>query len=139
MAVASLKKSRLEQDRKKINTYNMESSNDRKRDAFLFQYNPSKKFSKTVKIESLVGIGVLVAASFLTITSPPSISLQESVSAQSPISGGEESQQDYIPSFDSFTILAILLSVGVIFGSIIYFRKSKQEVRNTITYLEGIQ
>jgi len=126
MAVASLKKSRLEQDRKKINIYNMESSNDRKRDAFPLQYNPSKKFSKTVKIESLIGIGVLVAASFLTITSPPSISLQESVSAQSPISGGEESQQDYIPSFDSFTILAILLSAGVIFGSIIYFRKSKR-------------
>ena len=139
MAVASLKKSRLEQNRKKINLYSMESSDDRKRDASPLQYNPSKKFSKTVRIESLIGIGVLVAASFLTITSPPSISLQESVSAQSPISGGEESQQDYIPSFDSFTILAILLSAGIIFGSIIYFRKSKQEVRNTITYLEGLQ
>jgi putative copper export protein len=126
MAVASLKKSRLEQDRKKINLYSMESSDDRKRDAFPLQYNPPKKFSKTVKIESLIGIGVLVAASFLTITSPPSISLQESVSTQSPISGEEESRQDYIPSFDLFTILAILLSAGVIFGSIIYFRKSKR-------------
>jgi copper transport protein len=139
MTVARLKKSRLEQNEKKINTYSsMESSNDCKRDTFPFQYNPSEKFSKTVKIESLIGIGVLVAASFLTITSPPSISLQESMSTQSSIGGDVGSQQDYIPSFDSFTILAILLSVGVIFGSIIYFRKSKQEVRNTIAYFEGL-
>jgi copper transport protein len=138
MAVASLKKSRLEQNGKKINSYNMKSSNDRKRDTFPSQYNPSGKFSKTVKIESLIGVGVLVAASFLTITSPPSISVQESMSTQGSISGQEESQQDYIPSFDSFTILAILLSAGVIFGSIIYFSKSKQEVRNTIAYLEGL-
>jgi copper transport protein len=138
MVVASLKKSRLEQNGKKINANSMESFNDRKRDAFPFQYNPSKKFSKTVRIESLIGIGVLVAASFLTITSPPSMSLQESLSTQSSISGEGESQQDYIPSFDSFTILAILLSAGVIFGSVIYFRKSKQEVRNTIAYLEDL-
>jgi copper transport protein len=139
MAVASLKKSRLEQNGKKINTYSMESSNDLKRDTFPFQYSPSEKFSKTVKIESLIGIGVLVAASFLTITSPPSISVQESMSTQSSIRGEEESQQDYTPSFDSFTILAILLSVGVIFGSIMYFRKSKQEVRNTIAYLKDLR
>jgi copper transport protein len=138
MTVANLKKSRLEQNEKKNNAYNMESSNDRKRDTFPFQNNPSEKFSKTVKIESLIGIGVLVAASFLTITSPPSISVQESMSTQNSISGGEESQQDYTPSFDSFTVLAILLSAGVIFGSIVYFRKSKQEVRNTIAYLEGL-
>jgi copper transport protein len=138
MAVASLKKSRLEQNGKKINSYSMESSNDRKRDTFPSQYNPSEKFSKTVKIESLIGVGVLVAASFLTVTSPPSISVQESMSIQDSISGREESQQGYIPSFDSFTILAILLSAGVIFSSIIYFRKSKQEVRNTIAYLEGL-
>jgi copper transport protein len=130
MAVASLKKSRIEQNGKKINTYNMESSNDSKGDTFPFQYNPSKKFSKTVKIESLIGIGVLVAASFLTITSPPSISLQESMSTQS--STGEENHQDYIPSFDSFTILAILLSIGVIFGSSIYFRKSKRLIASNL-------
>lgn len=126
MAVASLKKSGLEQNGKKINTYNMESPNDRKSNTFPFQYNPSERFSKTVKIESLIGIGVLVAASFLTITSPPSISLQESMSTQRSIGEEKESQQDYTPSFDSFTILAILLSVGVIFCSIIYFRKSKR-------------
>jgi copper transport protein len=126
MAVANLKKSGSEQNRKKINAYNTKSSNVFKRDTFQLQYDPSEKFSKTVKIESLIGIGVLVAASFLTITSPPFISFQESMSTQSSIGEGEESQQDYTPSFDSFTILAILLSIGVIFGSVIYFRKSKR-------------
>jgi hypothetical protein len=87
-------------------------------------YDPSGKFSKTIKIESLIGIVVLVAASFLTITSPPSISLQESMTSQGlPV---DDSQQDYVPSFDSFTILAIILSLAVIFGSIIYFKKSKR-------------
>ncbi|HEY1247762.1 MAG TPA: CopD family protein [Nitrososphaera sp.] len=40
-----------------------------------FNYNGTdnaiSKFGKTVKIESLIGIGVLLAASLLTITSPP--------------------------------------------------------------------
>ena len=135
MTVASLNKGVQDKQGEKINAYSIESSNDRKRGTFPFQYDPLGKFSKTVKIESLIGIGVLVAASFLTITSPPSISLQESMSTQSSL--GEEGQQDYIPSFDSFTILAIILSVAVIFGSIIYFRKSKQQVRNTIAYFQG--
>ena len=45
--------------------------------------DPSMKFSKTIKIESLIGIAVLFAASFLTITSPPSISMQGSLSTKS--------------------------------------------------------
>ena len=113
----------------------MESSNDRKRSTFQLHYDPSGRFSKTIKIESIIGIGVLIAASFLTITSPPSVSLQETMTTQGLLV--DESQQDYVPSFDSFTILAIILSVAVILGSIIYFKKSKQQVRNTVAYLEG--
>ena len=115
----------------------MESSSDNNKGSqFSSQYDPSRKFSKTIRIESLIGIGVLVAASFLTITSPPSISLQESMSTQSSL--GEGGQQDYIPSFDSFTLLAIILSVAVIAGSIIYFKKSKKQLSDTIAYFEGI-
>jgi copper transport protein len=136
MAVASLGKGRHKQQGAKINAYNMESSNDCKESPFSLQFDPSRKFSKTIKIESFIGIGVLVAASFLTITSPPSISLQESTSNQ--CLAGEESQQDYIPSLDSFTILAIILSVAVIFGSITYFKRSKQQVRSTIAHFEDI-
>jgi copper transport protein len=100
------------------------------------EYDPSIKFSKTIKIESFIGIGVLIAASFLTITSPPSISFQESVSTESSLVE-EGQQQDYIPSFDSFTILTIILAAVVLSGSIIYFKKSKQQVRNTIAYFES--
>jgi putative copper export protein len=137
ITIVTLRKGGQEQSGEKINAHGIESSDAHKRDTLTPKYSPSGRFSKTVKIESLIGIGVLVAASFLTITSPPSISLQESTSTQSSL--GETSQQDYIPSFDSFTILTIILSSAVIFGSIFYFRKSKQQVRNTIIYLEGIR
>jgi len=100
------------------------------------EYDPSIKFSKTIKIESFIGIGVLIAASFLTITSPPSISFQESLSTESSLEE-EGQQQDYIPSFDSFTILTIILAAVVLSGSIIYFEKSKKQVRNTIAYFES--
>lgn len=135
MMVAILGKGGQEQQEEKINVPDTESSNDRKSTLSL-QHDPSIKFSKTIKIESLIGIGVLVAASFLTITSPPSISLQESLSTESLLV--EESQQDYIPSFDSFTILAIILSGAVLSGSIVYFKKSKKQVRNTIALFEGL-
>jgi copper transport protein len=39
--------------------------------------NAVSKFGKTVRIESLIGIGVLFAASLLTITSPPSLQMTE--------------------------------------------------------------
>ena len=87
--------------------------------------DPSMKFSKTIKIESLIGIAVLFAASFLTITSPPSISMQGSLSTKSSLGLGEEGLQDYTPSFDLFTILAIILAAAVLSGSIVYFKKSK--------------
>ena len=135
ITVANLSKYGQKQQAENIND-SMESSNYRKRSTFPLHYDPSEKFSKTIKIESLIGIGVLVAASFLTITSPPSISLQESMTTQGLLV--DDSQQDYVPSLDSFTILAIILSLAVIFGSIIYFKKSKQQVRNTVDYLEGL-
>ena len=137
MIVASLDKGRQEQQEEKINVHDTESSNDRKSTLSL-QHDPSIKFSKTIKIESLIGIGVLVAASFLTITSPPSISLQGSALSTESSLGEESSQQDYTPLFDSFTILAIILSVVVLSGSIIYFKKSKKQVRDTITLFEGL-
>lgn len=135
VTVASFNKVEQEQQGEKNNAYSMESPYDHKRSPFPLQNDPSEKFRRTIKIESFIGVGVLIAAAFLTIISPPSISLQESMSAQSSL-GERESQQDYIPSLGSFTLLAIRLSVAVIFGSIIYFKKSKQQVRNTIAYFK---
>jgi copper transport protein len=47
------------------------------------------KFSKTVKIESLIGIAVLFAASLLTITSPPSQMHQQQEAGTTPDAGME--------------------------------------------------
>jgi copper transport protein len=137
MTVANFSRGKQERHEEKRNTHSMESSNDRNSN-FRLQYDPSMKFCKTIKIESLIGIGVLIAASFLTITSPPSISLQESLSMEGSL-GIEGQQQDYMPSFDSFAILAIIMSAAVLSGSIIYFKKSKQQIRNTIVYFESIR
>lgn len=134
MMVANLSKDGQWQQREKINAPGMGLSDDCKTSPFSQQYDPFKRFSKTIKIESFIGIGVLVAASFLTITSPPSISLQESMSTQGSLE--VESKQNYIPSFDSFAVLAIILSVAVSIGSILYFKKSKQQVKNTIAHFE---
>jgi uncharacterized membrane protein len=134
MSVASLNKGGQEQHKEKIDTKinGIKSSSDQIRSSIPLQYDPSMKFSKTIKIESIIGIGVLISASFLTITSPPSISSQESVSGESTLA-----EEDYIPSYDSFTILAIILATAVLSGSIFYYRKSKQQVRNTIAYFAG--
>jgi hypothetical protein len=131
MMVANLSKDGQWQQQEKINAPGMGLSDDCKTSPFS---QPSERFSKTIKIESFIGIGVLVAASFLTITSPPSISLQESMSTQGLLE--IESKQNYIPSFDSFAVLAIILSVAVSIGSILYFKKSKQQVKNTIAHFE---
>ncbi|HEV3433057.1 MAG TPA: CopD family protein [Nitrososphaera sp.] len=49
--------------------------------------NSVSNFGKTVKIESLIGIGVLFAASLLTITSPPTL-MQEQQRQQDELVGG---------------------------------------------------
>ena len=45
-------------------------------------------------------------------------------------------QSEAPPSFDSFAILAIILSVLVIFGSVYSFKKSKQQLKETIAMFE---
>jgi copper transport protein len=53
--------------------------------------NAVSKFGKTVKIESLIGIGVLFAASLLTITSPPS-QMHEQQGQEGEVIGGATSE-----------------------------------------------
>ena len=136
MTVSKLRKEIQRKRGKEIDTRFMTQHSDRNdMSTTQRQSDPSVKFSKTIKIESLIGVGVLIAASFLTITSPPSISAQNSLSTQS---SQQESRQDDSPLLDSFTILAIILSVAVICGSIFYFRKSKMQLRDTVDYLKNI-
>ena len=92
--------------------------------------DPFAKFSKTITIESFIGIGVLFITSFLTISSPPSTSMTEN----SDLYGSSTGEND-MPSFDSFAVLVIILSAAVVTGSVFYFVKSKREIKKTIDYL----
>jgi copper transport protein len=92
--------------------------------------DPFAKFSKTITIESFIGIGVLFISSFLTISSPPSTSMAEN----SDLNGSSTGKND-MPSFDSFAVLVIILSAAVVTGSVFYFVKSKREIKKTIDYL----
>jgi hypothetical protein len=67
------------------NNGNEISNNDNDKDRVKVKDIPSK-FSKTIKIESLIAIGVLLAASLLTITSPPAMNM-----AMSPMSSSSAS------------------------------------------------
>lgn len=99
------------------------------------------KFKKTIKIESIIGIGVLFAASFLTITSPPHSSTMMShgqvapFMTQTPLSEGSSDLNEIPLSLDSFAILTIVLSAGVSMGSAFYLRKSRQRLKKTTEYL----
>ena len=100
------------------------------------------KFRKTIKIESIIGIGVLFAASFLTITSPPHSSTMMShgqvapFMTQTPLSEGSSDLNEIPLSLDSFAILTIVLSALVSMGSAFYLRKSRQQLKKTTEYLQ---
>ena len=100
------------------------------------------KFKKTIKIESIIGIGVLIAASFLTITSPPHSSTMMShgqvapFMTQTPLSEGSSDLNEIPLSLDSFAILTIVLSAVVGMGSVFYLRKSRQQLKKTVEYLQ---
>jgi copper transport protein len=100
------------------------------------------KFKKTIKIESIIGIGVLFAASFLTITSPPHSSTMMShgqvapFMTQTPLTEGSSDLNEMPLSLDSFAILTIVLSAVVSMGSAFYLRKSRQQLKKTTEYLQ---
>jgi copper transport protein len=100
------------------------------------------KFRKTIRIESIIGIGVLFAASFLTITSPPHSSTVSShgqiapYMMQSPLSEDSRDLNEIPLSVDSFAILTIILLAVVSMGSAFYLRKSRQQLKKTAEYLQ---
>jgi uncharacterized membrane protein len=109
------------------------------------RYDPFARFSKTIKVESLIGISVLTISSFLTITSPPSMvhsdvpmQMGGSQSANS-LPGGNSNtdNNEFIPKItDTFTIAASILASIVLIMSFLYYRKSKQELRTTLDLLK---
>ena len=109
------------------------------------RYDPFVRFSKTIKVESLIGIAVLTISSFLTITSPPSMvhsgaqmQMEGSQSANNNPSDNKGNEDSEItPRFtDAFTIAASILAAIVLIMSILYYRKSKQELKTTLDLLK---
>lgn len=109
------------------------------------RYDPFIRFSKTVKIESLIGIAILIISAFLTITSPPTMVQSDS---QTQIPGSElddnifdsSTEGDEKVAFpkisDGFTIAALILGAIVIIMSLYYYQKNKKELKATISLLK---
>ena len=117
--------------RKKSNDKSTSATNTSGGNSTTLQADPFTKFSKTIRIESFIGIAVLFITSFLTITSPPSVSMAEN----SNLNGTSTATENEMPSFDSFAILAIILSAAILTGSIVSFVRSKHEIKKTIDSL----
>jgi copper transport protein len=108
------------------------------------RYDPFLRFSNTIKIESLIGIVVLIISAFLTITSPPTMvqsdsqmQMSDSELVENTFDDGTEAVENGVgPKIsDGFTIAAIILGVIVSIISFYYYRKNKQELKTTIKLL----
>ena len=104
------------------------------------RYDPFIRFSKTIKFESLIGITVLTISSFLTITSPPSMVHSDN---QMQMEGSQLANNNpgdgnkITPRFtDAFTIAASILASVVLIMSLLYYRKSKRSLNNTLNLLK---
>ena len=106
---------------KKSNDNKRSSAADPSGGSNSLQADPFAKFSKTIRIESFIGMGILFIASFLTITSPPSMSTAEN----SNLNGLATSTttENEMPSFDAFAILALILSADSFDGKYYIFCK----------------
>jgi hypothetical protein len=109
------------------------------------RYDPFVRFSKTIKIESLIGITVLTISSFLTITSPPSMIHSDNqmqmegsqLANNNPGDSINGEGNEITPRFtDAFTIAASVLASIVLIMSLLYYRKSKQELKTMLDLLK---
>ncbi len=80
-----------------------------------------RKINKSLKMESVLGILVLVAASFLSVTSPPSLDVN---------SGNVDvhSSSDIFASNLTLLYLVIILSIMILVFGIINFRKNQKQI-----------
>ncbi len=95
-----------------------------------------KKINRSLKIESVLGILVLVAASFLSVTSPPSLdSLNQNLDS---INVNVFSSSDiFAPNLTLLYLVTILSIIILIFG-IMNFRKNQKQI-NEVTSISTTQ
>jgi copper transport protein len=85
-----------------------------------------RKINKSLKIESVLGIMVLVAASFLSVTSPPSLeSMDQNLN---PSNLNAHSSSDIFASNLTLLYLVIFLSIIISIFGIINFRKNQKQI-----------
>ena len=95
-----------------------------------------RKINKSLKIESVLGILVLVAASFLSVTSPPSL---ESIGQNlNPSNLNVHSSSDIFASNLTFLYLVIFLSIIISIFGIINFKKNQRQIRE-VAFLSTTQ
>ena len=85
-----------------------------------------RKISKSLKVESVLGILVLIAASFLSVTSPPSLeSMDQNLT---PSSLGVQSSSGIFTSTLTLLYLVIFLSIMISIFGIINFKKNQKQI-----------
>ncbi len=80
---------------------------------------------RSIKIESLIGISVLIAASFLSVTSPPSL---ETTNPDSDLSYNADLTND--KTNVDFTVIVLILSIVIVIFGLINFRKNRQQIKD---------
>jgi hypothetical protein len=93
------------------------------------------RFNKTLKIEYILGIGIIFISSFLTITSPPqheSRSMDMTITMNT--SPGDLDTQKmtniHIQDFDnSFSLIALLLSISITILVILFIKRGLKSLK----------
>jgi copper transport protein len=90
--------------------------------------NQFKAINKSIKIESIIGISVLVVASFLSITSPPSLA-----TTTNQVTNESNSNSINISTNANnlgFFVIIIILSVIIAIIGLLNFRKNQRKVKD---------
>jgi len=90
-----------------------------------------KRLNRSLKIESLLGIAVLIVASFLSVTSPPSL---EAIN-QDPINIQDNNVNESGSSFFFYLVISLVVIISV-FG-IVNFRKNQKQIKKIFAITDG--
>ena len=82
-----------------------------------------KKLNRSLKIESLLGIAVLIVAAFLSVTSPPSLDAinEDSINFQ------DGNVSEFGSSFFFFVVICLIVIISVI--GMVNFRKNQKQIK----------
>lgn len=90
-----------------------------------------KSFCRTLKVESILGIAVLIVASFLSVTSPPSLEVFNGFSDDIQTQIASDSRDS------SFIYLVITLAVIIFVIAVVNFRKNQKQIEKIFAIVDG--